>query len=204
LKLAYCDFPVELPELEPELPLLEPEPMPPLLDPLLDGVLGEVVELGELVLLLPLAPVPALEPDLLKCASHSARETWPSLFVSTDEKLGAEELELLEPPDRPPLEPPEVALPPDAALPPEDDEPEADGVLELEPLEPDAAGDEELEDDGVLELEPLEPEAAGADDDDDLSAPLLLDEELCDRATPDSANNAAAVAALRTLSFNIG
>ena len=175
---------MELPELEPlELPLLEPEPMPPLLDPLLDGVLGEVVELGELVLLLPLAPVPALEPDLLKCASHSARETWPSLFVSTDEKLGAEELELLEPPDRPPLEPPEVALPPDAALPPEDDEPEADGVLELEPLEPDAAG---------------------ADDDDDLSAPVLLDEELCDRATPDSANNAAAVAALRTLSFNIG
>jgi hypothetical protein len=204
LKLTYCDFPGVLPELEPlELPLLEPDPMPLPLEPLLDGVLGEVVELGEGVLL-PLAPAPAPEPDLLKCASHSARETWPSLFVSTDEKLGAEELELLEPPDRPPLEPPEVALPPDAALPPEDDEPEADGVLELEPLEPDAAGDEELEDDGVLELEPAEPEAAGADDDDDLSAPLLLDEELCDRATPDSANNAAAVAALRTLSFNIG
>lgn len=125
--------------------------------------------------------------------------------MSTDEKLGAEEPELLEPPDSPPLEPPEVALPPDAALPPEDDAPE-DGVPELEPpeLEPAAAGDEELEDDGVLELEPLEPEAAGADDDDDLSAPVLLDEELCDKATPDSANNAAAVAALRTLSFNIG
>jgi hypothetical protein len=76
LKLTYCDFPGVLPELEPlELPLLEPEPMPPLLDPPLDGVLGEVVGLGELVLLLPLAPVPALEPDLLKCASHSARET---------------------------------------------------------------------------------------------------------------------------------
>ena len=56
---------MELPELEPELPLLEPEPMPPLLEPLLDGVLGEVVELGE-VLLLPLAPAPVLEPDLLK------------------------------------------------------------------------------------------------------------------------------------------
>jgi hypothetical protein len=59
-------LPVELPELEPpELPLVEPEPMP-----LLDGVLGEVVELGEVVLL-PLAPEPALEPDLLKYASHS-------------------------------------------------------------------------------------------------------------------------------------
>lgn len=183
LKLAYCDFPVELPELEPELPLLEPEPMPPLLDPLLGGVLGDVVGLGE-VLLLPLAPAPApvLEPDLLKCASHSAREIWPSLFVSTDEKLGDEELELVAPPESPPLEP-DVALPPDAALPPEDDAPE----------------------DGVVELAPLEPEAAGADDDDDLSAPLvLLDEELCASVTPDSANNAAAVAALRTLSFNIG
>ncbi len=41
--------------------------MLPLLDPLLDGVLGEVVELGEVVLLLPLAP----ELDLLKYASHS-------------------------------------------------------------------------------------------------------------------------------------
>lgn len=61
---------MELPVLEPlELPLLEPEPMP-LLDPLVDGVLGEVVELGEVVLL-PLAPEPALEPDLLKYASHS-------------------------------------------------------------------------------------------------------------------------------------
>ena len=40
--------------------------MLPLLDPLVDGVLGEVVELGEVVLL-PLAPEPpALEPDLLK------------------------------------------------------------------------------------------------------------------------------------------
>ena len=69
-----------------------------------------------------------------------------------------------------------MALPPDAALPPED---------------------------GVVELAPLEPEAAG--DDDDLSAPPeVLDEELCASAPPDSANNAAAVAALRTFSFNIG
>lgn len=94
--------------------------------------------------------------------------------MSTDEKLGLEELELLAPPDKPPLEP-------DAALPPEDEAPE----------------------DGVVELAPLEPEAAG--DDDDVSAPPeVLDEELCASATPDSANNAAAVAALRTLSFNIG
>ena len=64
---TYCDLPVELPEVEPlELPLGEPEPMP-LLDPLLEGVLGEVVGLGELVLLLPLAP----ELDLLKYESHS-------------------------------------------------------------------------------------------------------------------------------------
>ena len=50
--------------LEPELlPLELPEPMP-----LLPGEAGDVV-------LLPLAPVPALEPDLLKCASHSARDT---------------------------------------------------------------------------------------------------------------------------------
>ena len=102
--------------------------------------------------------------------------------MSTDEKLGVEELEVL--PDKPPLEPevellPDVALPPDAALPPED------GVVELAPLEP------------------LAPEAAG--DDDDLSAPPeVLDEELCASVTPESANNAAAVAALRTFSFNIG
>lgn len=97
--------------------------------------------------------------------------------MSTDEKLGVEELELL--PDKPPVEP-EAELPPDAALPPEDDAPEEDGVVELEPLEPDAAGA------------------------DDLSAPLVLEEELCASVAPDSANNAAAVAALRTFSFNIG
>jgi hypothetical protein len=35
------------------------------------------------------APLEApLEPDLSKCASHSVRETCPSLFVSTSEKLG--------------------------------------------------------------------------------------------------------------------
>lgn len=103
--------------------------------------------------------------------------------MSTDEKLGAEELELLEPPDKPPVEP-EVELPPEAALPPEDDAPEDGKVLEPP--------------------EPVEPEAAGEDDEDDVSAPLVLDEELCASVTLDSANNAAAVAALRTFSFNIG
>ena len=42
------------------------------------------LELGLLVLPL------ELESDLLKCLSHSAREIWPSLLVSTDEKLGCE------------------------------------------------------------------------------------------------------------------
>src|SRR5688500_20088975 len=91
-------MPLELPE----LPLLEPAPL----------VLGEVVELGDVVELLP--PLAAPEDDLLKCASHSERDTWPSLLVSTEEKLGLDEL-LLEP-DMPLLEP--VLLePPDAALP---------------------------------------------------------------------------------------
>jgi hypothetical protein len=108
-------------------------PYEPLLEPLLPvevpaPVLGEV---GDVVLLEPLlmpeelplpmldvppeAP-PELELDLLKCASHSAREIWPSLFVSTSEKLGCEEL------------PETLELPPLAAG--EDDE---DGVLLDEP-----------------------------------------------------------------------
>ena len=98
------------------------------------------------------------------------RDTLPSLLVSTDEKLGSDEL-LLE------LE--GLLLEPDAALPPEDDEP-LDMPEEplLEPELPDA--------DGVVE---------------DLS--LELDELLCARATPESANSAAAVAAVNTLIFNI-
>jgi hypothetical protein len=82
---------VELPD--PPLPAEpdEPEPVAPLPAP----VLGEVVELPELELPeleLPLAP----EPDLLKWASHSEREIWPSLFLSTDENVGGDMLELLE------------------------------------------------------------------------------------------------------------
>lgn len=56
------ELPLELPE--PMLPLLEPAPLVPL---------GEGIELGDVVELLP--PLAAPEPDLLKCASHSARET---------------------------------------------------------------------------------------------------------------------------------
>lgn len=147
--------------------------LPELPDELLPELLGEGVELGDEVELL-LPPLAAPEPDLLKCASHSERDTWPSLFLSTEEKSGLDEL-LLEP-DIPPLEP-LLLEPPDAAL-PEDlevsDEPDE--------LLPDAAGEDEDE---------LLPDAAGEDE----------DEELCATATLDSANSAAAVAALRTLSF---
>ena len=76
-------LPIEPDEL-PELPIEPDEELP--------------LELGLLVLPL------ELESDLLKCLSHSAREIWPSLLVSTDVKLGCElllELALGEP-DEPP------------------------------------------------------------------------------------------------------
>ena len=157
------ELPLELPE--PVLPEL-PDPMLPL--PLLEPELGDVVgEAGEVVDELPeVPPLAAPEPDLLKCASHSERETCPSLLVSTDEKFGVEVLDpALALPDRPPLEP---------------DAPEAP---ELVPLLPDA--------DGV-----------DVDGDEDLSL-LVLDEELCATATLDSANSAAAVAALNTFSLSM-
>ena len=100
------------------------------------------------------------------------------MFVSTDEKLGVEalELELLGRLLEPALVPPEAALPPAEELP--------DDPLDMpdEPLE-------------------LLPDAAGEDE--DLSLPELL-EELCPTATPDSANSAAAVATLTNFRFNIG
>lgn len=132
------------------------------LEPELPDVLGELL-LGELdeLPLLPLVPPEAPLEDLLKYASHSVRDTWPSLLVSTDVKLGAEELALLEP----------------------------DAPLELEP-----ELDEGELDDGELELEP---EADGVDGEDE-------EELLCATAMPDRAKSAAAVAALMTLSFNIG
>jgi hypothetical protein len=110
---------------DPVLDPLLPEPMLP--EPVLGAVLGAVlgVLLGEVValpLLLPEAPVPAPELDLLKWASHSARDTWPSLLVSTAEKLGA--IVLLALPDMPPLDDEDEvpALPPDAAGDDEDED----------------------------------------------------------------------------------
>ena len=68
LTAAYCFLvSLELPELEPEL---LPEPMPLLGDVVEPPLRGDVVELP---LLEPLVPPAAPEPDLLKCASHSAR-----------------------------------------------------------------------------------------------------------------------------------
>lgn len=90
------------------------------------------------VLLLPLVDPPVLLPleelDLLKYASHSERDTCPSLFVSTVEKLGAMLL--------------------DALLPPLDV-----SLEELPPLEPVALGDDDL---SVLEA-PLDDEPAAMD-----------------------------------------
>jgi hypothetical protein len=125
LLLGLLVLPLELGEL---LLLLE-EPMP--------------LELGVLELELPLVDPPELEPleelDLLKYASHSLRDTWPSLFVSTVEKLGAMLLE-----EAPPLAPPLDALPPldmpdepDEPLEPvalgEDDEPEPEAPVDDDP-----------------------------------------------------------------------
>ena len=101
-------FVVELPD--PVVPD-EPESLAPML-----GVLGEGVLLGDPVVLeVPVAPV-APDPDLLKWASHSEREIWPSLLVSTDEKVGAAMLELA------PLD--DI---PDEPLAPLELEPETDG-----------------------------------------------------------------------------
>lgn len=88
------DEPVELPL--PLMPEEEPEDVPPE------------------------APL-EVEPDLLKCASHSWREIWPSLLVSTDEKLGDELLAA------PPAGEPDA---PDAPDEPDVDGEEADGVDE--------------------------------------------------------------------------
>jgi hypothetical protein len=163
--------------------LLEPE----LLEPELPPLMPDEPELP------PAAPV-ELEPDLdlLKCASHSAREIWPSLLVSTDEKLGVEELL---------------------------DEPPADDLLDLslELLLPEADGEEDEDDDGVVAVSlELLPEADGEDDEDDdgvlLDEPLELlpvaegddfdesdDEDDCAAARLDSANNTAAAVMLRVL-----
>lgn len=137
-------------------------PLEPLLEPEL-GEVGDGVLLGEAGEVLLLVPPAAPLLDLLKWASHSAREMVPSLFVSTDEKVGVELLALLLPDAAPPL----------------DDAPDEPDMPE-EPLElPDAAGEEDL-------------------------SLLVLLEELCATAALDSASRAAAVAAVRSFSFNIG
>lgn len=81
--------------------------------------------------------LPELEPpmpDLLKCASHSCRDTCPSLFLSTDEKVGVEELEA------PALEDPPVALGEEELEAPPEALPEdlLSVALGLELLDPDA------------------------------------------------------------------
>ena len=97
----YCYYLlVELPELPPvEPPVLgvgegdlvvedeEPLPMEPDEEP--DALPVELPLVLDGLLVLPLE---LEEPDLLKWASHSEREIWPSLLVSTDEKLGVLEL----------------------------------------------------------------------------------------------------------------
>lgn len=121
----------------PDMPLL---PLAPLLPeaPVLpvEPVLPELEDPA-----LPEDPV-ELDPDLLKCWSHSERDTCPSLFLSTDEKLGAELPEALLPPRLlllslldPVLAEPEALLLP---LVPEDPlllaPCEVDGLLAEEPL----------------------------------------------------------------------
>src|SRR3954468_22527199 len=187
--------------------------------PLLLGDFGlllgeELLELGELLLgelLLEVPPLEELEPlpDLLKCASHSCREIEPSLFLSTDENVGVELLELLAPPealgeDDEDEELGELALGEDEELLGEDEElPEEDGELLLgddelleappEALPEDLLLSEALPEDLLLSV------ALGLE----LEEPLLLSAEpvLCAAATPASAKSAAAVAVTTTFNF---
>ena len=165
-------------------PLLLPEPMPLLLGVLLELplLLGELL-LGELLLGVVLLP-PELEPALLKCASHSAFDTCPSLFLSTEVKLGADAL--LAPPDAPdaPLE----LLPEELGV---ELDPDALGVE----LEPEALG---------VELDPEAPEEllpVALGEDLSLSAPVEDEPELWAMDAPASANNAAAVAVVINFNF---
>lgn len=160
-----------------------PDPIP--VDP---GVVGLVVVPVELELpVLPEAPLPALEP-LRASRSHFSF----SAPVRARHLLAS----LPDAPDAAPAEPelPDVEL---SLLP--EDEPLADGVLEL---------------DGVLallpELAPEDGEAEGVLAPPDAPAPVLpedapllplLEPEDCAKATPESARSAAAVAAVRV--FNI-
>ncbi len=158
------------------LPLLLPEP-DVLLPEVLLGVLLPEVLLGVLLLGVLLLPPEELEPDLLKCLSHSARDTWPSLFVSTLEKLGEDML-----PELLPDEPPEEVLP---------DAPEDAPDDPVEPVEPD---------------EPVEPEVPLAPCEDEVPLapvePLLpLLDLLSPAATAAEARKAENTAAL--MSFKV-
>jgi hypothetical protein len=175
-----------VPELELPMPLLlgDVELLP---DVLGDELLGELL-LGELLLDVP--PLEELEllPDLLKWASHSCREIEPSPFLSTDENVGVELLELLAPPE---------ALG-------EDDEEDELGEAALGEDEELLGEDEELllGEDELLEAPPE------ALPEDLLSVALGLEElllpvlpVLCAAATPASAKSAAAVAVTTTFNF---
>ena len=134
--------PEELP-LPVELPLVPAEPLVPEAGELVLGVprppgvlvLGEVLDEPD-ELPIPedeLPPLLELEPDLLKCASHSEREIEPSLLVSTDEKLGVDMLlpEVLELGDVELDEPPAAPV----ELLPVDELPLAEGEDELPELD---------------------------------------------------------------------
>ena len=185
-----------VPELELPMPLLlgEVELLP---DVLGDELLGELL-LGELLLDVP--PLEELEllPDLLKWASHSCREIEPSPFLSTDENVGVELLELLAPPealgeDDEEDELGEAALGEDEELLLGEDE-----LLEAPPeaLPEDllsvALGLEEL----LLPEDLLLSVALGLEE---LLLPVLP--VLCAAATPASAKSAAAVAVTTTFNF---
>lgn len=184
-----------LPELEPGIVVeLLPEPVPMPLDP---GVVGLVVVPVELELpVLPEAPLPALPLDELPLDELPLRASRSHLSFSAPVSARHLLASLPDAPDAAPAEPelPDVEL---SLLP--EDEPLADGVLELE---------------GVLallpELPPEEGEAEGVLAAPDAPAPVLpedapllplLEPEDCAKATPESARSAAAVAAVRV--FNI-
>jgi hypothetical protein len=191
--------PVLLPE--PVEPEVEPEPELPPMPPVV--LLGEVV-LDDEPPALPVLEEPVLpaEPpveldDLLKYASHSVFDTWPSLFVSTEENSGAVELELL--PDMPLLPEAPAELLPEAPV-----DPDAP-LVELGELDelPEALGrldEPELEEPGVLEESEDPVVALGVEDELPLAPvePLLLP-LVCAHAVV--ATNAAATAAL--ISFNV-
>ncbi len=178
-----------LPELEPGVvvePLPEPEPMP--LDP---GVVGLVVLPVELEPL-PEAPLPALPLDELPLRASRSHLSF-SAPVSARHLLAS----LPDAPDAAPAEPdalPDVEL---SLLP--EDEPLADGVLELDgALE---LPEDELPVDGVAEGVLAPPEAPAPVLPEDAPLLPLLEPEDCANATPESARSAAAVAAVRV--FNI-